>query len=352
MKILYIVPSLIQAGPVNVVHDLVRVMTNHNHECTVAFIENRNDRKQNKFPCQVIIASQIEWDSYDVIHTHGFRPDLLARKNIPGKKRYKLVSTMHNLVFEENRIRFGIIKGFIYSWLELWAAKSHRNIITLTNSAKEYYKKYFITDRLNVCCNTRFITPEKPNPSDVEAITNFKKSNKIKYLIGAHCSFTHRKGLEQTIKVLANFTDVGLLLIGDGPQENLLKEEVKSRGMTNKVLFLGRRDNAARYIPLLDIFVIPSRSEGFPLSLLEAAAMGKASVSSDIEVFKTTFPEDDTLPKFPLDDIDAFAETIKKALANREELGRRIKDKFDQCYSPEAFYQQHMAVYNKALNNK
>ena len=65
-----------------------------------------------------------------------------------------------------------------------------------------------------------------------------------------------------------------LLIIGQGEDENLLKEECKKRNLQDKVMFLGVRNDIPQLLQAMDIFIFPSLFEGLPLTLLEAQVSG------------------------------------------------------------------------------
>jgi glycosyltransferase involved in cell wall biosynthesis len=65
-----------------------------------------------------------------------------------------------------------------------------------------------------------------------------------------------------------------LLLIGDGPEREALERLCGELGVAPRVLFSGFRPDARRLLSLMDLFVLPSRSEGLPVSLLEAMSAG------------------------------------------------------------------------------
>lgn len=346
MRILYIVPSLIQAGPVNVALDLVSVMQEHGHECEVAYFDEVTDVPLNKFSCRTMrigLSERLDLGKYDVVHTHGFRPDLYVRLHgRKWRKRVRFVATMHNFVFREQRILHGPIRAALQGVLVLFAAASHQRIITLLESAQKYYSRWLPERKLRVCHNTRILEQKEPEATDVERIEAMRQN--VKYIMVACSVVNRRKNLQQVVEALPMMPGVGFMVIGDGPEREMLSHMAQRLGVEDRVLLLGRRAAAYRYIPLFDLFVIPSRSEGFPLGLLEAAALGKASVSSDIGVFEETFDSEE-LPRFRLDDPEDLARVVMDALTRREELGRRIRKRFERDYSPERFYQQHMKVY-------
>jgi glycosyltransferase involved in cell wall biosynthesis len=96
-------------------------------------------------------------------------------------------------------------------------------------------------------------------------------------------------GVKNLVSLLETFSDICrqlphlyLLLVGTGPQERDLKDLARSKGIQNKVIFAGIRKDVGKILTALDIFVLPSFTEGLSTSLLEAMAAGKAIICSDI----------------------------------------------------------------------
>lgn len=73
-----------------------------------------------------------------------------------------------------------------------------------------------------------------------------------------------------------------LVLIGDGPERESLQQTIGQLGIGARVSLLGHRDDVAELLGDLDIFVLPSVSEGMSNTLLEAMAAGVAVVASDV----------------------------------------------------------------------
>lgn len=72
-----------------------------------------------------------------------------------------------------------------------------------------------------------------------------------------------------------------LLLVGDGPLEEEIKKKVDDLGLLDKVKFLGARDDVNDLMQAMDVFILPSLFEGFPLTMIETQASGLNCIISD-----------------------------------------------------------------------
>lgn len=71
-------------------------------------------------------------------------------------------------------------------------------------------------------------------------------------------------------KLRATIPDVRLLLVGEGPERDRLKEIAAQSGVADRVVFAGYQSCPEQYLRTMSVFALTSRSEGFPVSLLEA----------------------------------------------------------------------------------
>lgn len=83
-----------------------------------------------------------------------------------------------------------------------------------------------------------------------------------------------------------------LMIIGSGPLEAQLKEKTEELGLSSDVLFLGYKEDAAPYLSAMDVFLLPSISEGLPISAVEAQAADLPCFLSDGITKETTIIED------------------------------------------------------------
>lgn len=344
MKIAYIVPSLANAGPVNVVFDLVKVMTEHKHECSVFYFD---DIVEHEFPCEVKrirLREKVNFEVYDVVHTHGYRPSLYVLLHKPLRTKTKFITTMHNYLFSDFGYTYGVVKGFLYGCFYLVALVRMDKIITLSKDARRYYTRFLFFKNLTYAYNTRVINFGKGlNSVEKDELLSFK-GNSI--LIGSNCVISHLKGIDQVIKILPSFPQCKFFHVGgDGGFKRYCERLAKDLKVRDRVHFSGRRDLAYRYLPYYDIFILPSRSEGFPLSLLEAAAYGRKIVTSNLAINKECF-SDKEISLFELSHIDSLADAIIKAMKD-DSFGNNARMRFLSDYSPECFYERHLKIYQE-----
>jgi glycosyltransferase involved in cell wall biosynthesis len=94
------------------------------------------------------------------------------------------------------------------------------------------------------------------------------------------------KGLEFYLQaarlILDRRDDVTFVIVGDGPLGPELRTLAREYGIDGRIRFLGQRRDAHQMLELMDLFVLPSLSEGVPMVLLEALALGRPVVATRV----------------------------------------------------------------------
>ena len=76
--------------------------------------------------------------------------------------------------------------------------------------------------------------------------------------------------IESAGELLKQKDDIIFVVLGDGPEKENLKKQIKKLNIEKEFLLLGAKKDAFLYMKAFDIFVLPSQKEGFPYTLLEA----------------------------------------------------------------------------------
>ena len=167
-------------------------------------------------------------------------------------------------------------------------------------------------------------------------------------LIGCICELVKIKNIDVMLQAMALLPlEYKLLLIGSGADEKSLKEQADRLGISDRVLFLGYRDEAHRLLPLVDIYAMTSRSEGFCLALTEAAMYGKKIVCADIPGMREKFSEEE-VTYFDVDSPQELAEAVLMANEHPEK-GERAKAVAEERFSTERMFEGYEGVYARKV---
>lgn len=345
MNIAYIVPKLANKGPVNVVQELVKQMIQHQHVCTVYYFDEGNEVT---FPCRtsrIRFRERIPFNSYDIIHSHGLRPDAYVFFHKPFRCKAKCITTVHNYVIQDFSYQYNKCTAYIAGNLWMWSLCRHDKIVTLSKDAEKYYSNWFPVKRLTFAYNTRDIPVDASITDNEESqILSFKRNS---ILIGVNAALTDRKGIDQLIEALPYLESYKLLIVGEGKSKEALQKLSHEKKVSDRVFFMGYKKDAYRFLPLYDIFALPSRSEGFVLTLLEAAIYRKSVVCSNIPIFKEIV-DDTQVEFFDLGNIESLVKAIKKA-AQAKNLGESLYLLYKEKYSPACFYKRYVNIYFSLL---
>jgi len=125
-----------------------------------------------------------------------------------------------------------------------------------------------------------------------------------------------QKGLQHLVSAAALLPQVRFMIVGDGPERSALEARITQLGLEDQVHLLGFRRDIPELLAECDLFVLPSLFEGFPLSVLEAMAAGKAVVTSDIGGTDEAVVHRETGLLVPPGDATALAAAIRTLLGD------------------------------------
>ncbi len=173
-------------------------------------------------------------------------------------------------------------------------------------------------------------------------------------LIGSVSGLKPVKNLSMLVEAFAAFESspaagkegARLIIVGEGPLREELEILAEGLGLERKVSFPGHRDRTDEYLPLLDVFVLPSWSEGVPLALLEAMSCGLACVASRVGGMPGLLGDCGLF--FEAGDIEGLVEILGRLAADvslRQELGRRTRIRAMEHFDIEIWGSRTVAVY-------
>jgi len=174
-------------------------------------------------------------------------------------------------------------------------------------------------------------------------------------IIGTVSRLRYEKGIDTLIEAFLQLTqlqsNIHLLIVGGGPDEEMLQKRVRESGISSQVTFLGTVDweRAIELMSIMDIVVVPSRFEGFGLSAAEAMAAGKPVIASNTSGLKEVVSNNETGIFVPVDNSNALKNAMMKLISDpqlRNKLGNAGKTRVNENFSMEIFTKKIHALYN------
>lgn len=181
-----------------------------------------------------------------------------------------------------------------------------------------------------------------PNGVDIQRFSPPAQRQPGEFIIGTVARFDNIKNLPCLVKAFAILTrarpasGARLVLVGTGPQEDMLRQLVAQEGLEGQVDFPGETSMPEQWYRRFDVYANTSFSEGMSNSILEAMSCGVAIVASDIDGHRCWLKEGEHALFFRSDDEQALAECMLRLLDQpqfRQRMGetnrRRVEAEFD-----------------------
>ena len=162
----------------------------------------------------------------------------------------------------------------------------------------------------------------------------------------------HHNLLEAIPEIVHSVPGAKLLLVGEGPQENNLRKMIEAKGIGSSVIMPGFRDDVARVLNTLDVFVFPSLQEALGTAILEAMAMKKPVVASRVGGIPEVVMEGRTGYLVDPADSGAIAERVVRLLKSaelRQEMGLEGRKFVEARYDSRMMVQKLEDLYRELM---
>ncbi len=260
-----------------------------------------------------------------IVHTHTSKAGILGRWAALLCRVPVIVHTPHGHVFWGY---FGPLKTRLFIWLERVTAWFTDVIITLTPQEREDHLKLRIAPErkfavihsgidLGKFRAVGFAQAEAKRALGIEPAT---------VVVGTAGRLTAIKGQDTLIRAVSELVrgggDVALVLLGEGELRGELEELARRLGIGPQVRFLGWRSDVADVMAAFDIFCLPSLNEGMGKVLVEAMALAKPIVASDIGGIRDLVRPGENGILVPVGDPAAWVAAITRLTGDPQERRR------------------------------
>lgn len=292
-----------------------------------------------------------------IIHTHKYKDTILAAPAAKLCGIPHVVRTVHGL-----REPFEGLQAFKMNCYEAIERTVHGysvdSIIGVSSQIERKYKAEGEVSRVT-CIRNGIDLEGKSVQTDRWRTRKELGIDSETCLIGTVGRLTPVKGIAYLLQaariLLRQGANVKVLVVGDGNIRQDLMTQTHDLGITQHVVFLGHREDTDALLLALDIFVLPSLSEGIPMALLEAMAACRAVVASRVG----GIPEivDDGIEGFLVEpmDVDSLAERCRLLIESPDvaiKMGEQGRKRVERDFSATAMADRVVLVYKELLMSR
>ena len=246
------------------------------------------------------------------------------------------------------------IKGFLIKWIS-------DEIVLDSPTCKTILPNIFKHKNIQVIYNAVEIEKFKFKASKEEFAREIGLSinDKIILFVG----FLHkRKGVDILIKsafeILKHRKDVSFILVGEASESSKkfaknIKDEVKSNNAEKKIFFPGFRDDIYKWLSIADIFVLPSRNESCPISLIEAMAAGKPIIATPVGCVEELLDYGKAGILVPVESEEELTRAIENLLDDEEKLkiiSQNAGKRAEELFSMDKFINAFESIFEKVCS--
>ncbi|MEJ2540587.1 MAG: glycosyltransferase [Gemmatimonadota bacterium] len=297
-----------------------------------------------RLPGRAVLAERravrdlLEGLSPDVLHVHGYRPDILhgttARSlGIPT------VSTSHGSTNSGGKTAF-------FEWLQTRLMRRAGAVVAVSTPIARKLEGSGVPPRLIHVIPNAWVggTPFLSRDEAREAL-GIEPERRVVAFVGRLWT---EKGPDVFVEALLRVSDPSVLalVIGDGFERSRLEARVREAGQEDRFRFMGSVNPAAPLFRAFDLFVLSSRTEGTPIVLFEAMASGVPTVVTPVGGVPDVVGQDGALV-VPSEDPEALARAVQASLDDPRTAQARARSALErlEAFGADPWLERHERLY-------
>jgi glycosyltransferase involved in cell wall biosynthesis len=302
------------------------------------------------------LSTLVSENGIDIVHSMGARADFFARMACRKQPSAAVVCTVAMLV---EGFDVGFFRKTVYKLADHCSGKYVTQYIAVSKALEHRLVKErgIPADKVSVIYNGVELDRYDPNLYDSEGVRRSLDITDDYPIIGTIGRLVYQKGLSYFLKaaelVYSVKKQVRFVIIGHGPEETNLKHLAESLGISHVCMFPGLRFDIARLLSTFDVFVLPSVLEGLPRTIIEAMAMKRPIVATNIDGVREQLRDNITGLLVPPADPKALAVAILNILDDQnkaEHLGSEARKDAQRLFDLKNTLARVERIYEKVLH--
>jgi glycosyltransferase involved in cell wall biosynthesis len=224
-----------------------------------------------------------------------------------------------------------------------------------SSSVASLYQKYFFVPSRKITLipnglDLRRFIPNNTQRQEMRAALTLSD----KFVIGCNARLEKQKGVSYLLEAFAviniRHPETRLIIINDGNEKSRLIEQAQAMGMSEKIQFLGRRDDVPELLNAMDLFVFPTLFEGMANALMEAMAVG-------LPIITTNIPENKELITHAINgqlvapkNVDQIIQEVYLLISDEEErnrIGIKARETAEKKFSLEDCIDRYRVFFSR-----
>ncbi len=370
LRIVHVVDSLEPGGLERVTADLALAQQRSGHQVSVFSLQSTQGFKPELIAANIpviegnksrsldlhLLKTLRRWvlhQNADIVHAHNFVPNYhaaLALLALPRGHRPAQVCTVHDMGtrLQQRKLRWLFLSSLMRT--QAVAMVGQRVHERFTSSGWVPASKAQTV--LNGLPVERFNFPPEQRQRARQALSlppNALVIGCVGRLVPLKC---HARMIEVFPALQQQFANLHMVIIGDGPLRTDLQAQIDGLGLGEHISLAGHHPQVASLLPALDVFALPSQTEGLSIALLEACASGLAIVATRVGGNPEIIHDGDTGLLIPPDDNASLSQALVRLLASSKErtsLGQKARAWVHAHASDAALLTAYNHCYSDAL---
>lgn len=280
------------------------------------------------------LYSLLKKGDFELVHTHGYFADICAlpAANLLG---IRSVSTCHGFISNDHKLK-------LYNRLDICSLHLSNRVVAVSDKIKSDLVRRGIGESKVV------VVPNAVMPFCNEDERLVRRREKRHFLsiedhewaVGYLGRLSEEKGLPHLVEAVTFLHDsairVKLVIVGDGPARIMLEHLVREKRIDDSVVFAGFQKDTENWLSALDIFILPSLTEGTPMALLEAMGMSVPVIATAVGGVPEVITDGVNGLLVPPADFQCIGQKVEWLMKNQELMDRigragrnTIKEKYN-----------------------